>query len=63
VGTLFQAALLPGIFLAGLYAAYAFGFALVNPSKAPPVELGGASSSEPVTRNEALTWFLAVPAG
>jgi TRAP-type mannitol/chloroaromatic compound transport system permease large subunit len=44
VGTLFQAALLPGIFLAGLYAAYAFGFALVNPAKAPPVELGGASS-------------------
>jgi TRAP-type mannitol/chloroaromatic compound transport system permease large subunit len=61
VGTLFQAALLPGIFLAGLYAAYAFGFALVNPSKAPAVELG-ASSSEPVTRNEALTWFLAAPA-
>ncbi len=28
VGTLFQAALLPGLFLAGLYAAYAFGFAL-----------------------------------
>jgi TRAP-type mannitol/chloroaromatic compound transport system permease large subunit len=62
VGTLFQAALLPGIFLAGLYAVYAFGFALINPAKAPPVELGGASSSEPVTRNEALTWFLAVPA-
>jgi TRAP-type mannitol/chloroaromatic compound transport system permease large subunit len=36
VGTLFQAALLPGIFLAGLYAVYAFGFALVNPAKAPP---------------------------
>jgi hypothetical protein len=34
----------------------------VNPSKAPPVELGGSSSSEPVTRNEALTWFLGVPA-
>jgi TRAP-type mannitol/chloroaromatic compound transport system permease large subunit len=62
VGTLFQAALLPGIFLAGLYAAYAFGFALVNPSKAPAVELDGTSSSEPVTRNEALTWFLGVPA-
>jgi TRAP-type mannitol/chloroaromatic compound transport system permease large subunit len=44
VGTLFQAALLPGIFLAGLYGVYAFGFALVNPSKAPAVELGGASS-------------------
>jgi TRAP-type mannitol/chloroaromatic compound transport system permease large subunit len=62
VGTLFQAALLPGIFLAGLYALYAFGFALVNPSKAPAVQLGD-SDSEPVTRNEALTWFLFVPAG
>jgi TRAP-type mannitol/chloroaromatic compound transport system permease large subunit len=61
VGTLFQAALLPGLFLALLYGAYAFGFALLNPSKAPPVEFG-ASTSEPVTRNEGLTWFLGVPA-
>ncbi len=37
VGTLFQAALLPGILLAVLYGAYAFGFALLNPSKAPAV--------------------------
>src|SRR6056297_1115055 len=62
VGTLFQAALIPGIFLAFLYAAYAFGFALINPAKAPAVELGGTSASEPVTRNEALTWFLGAPA-
>ncbi len=61
VGTLFQAALLPGVFLAFLYAAYAFGFALWKPSQAPAVELG-ASNAEPVTRNEALTWFLGVPA-
>lgn len=61
VGTLFQAALLPGILLAGLYGLYAFGYALVNPSKAPAVELGDANS-EPVTRGEALTWFLGVPA-
>ncbi len=60
VGTLFQAALLPGIMLAALYAAYAFGFAMFNPSKAPPVELG-STNSEPVTRNEAFTWFLFVP--
>ncbi len=60
VGTLFQAALLPGIMLAGLYAAYAFGFAILNPSKAPPVAMGGGDG-EPVTRNEALTWFLGVP--
>jgi TRAP-type mannitol/chloroaromatic compound transport system permease large subunit len=61
VGTLFQAALLPGILLAGLYAAYAFGFALFNPAKAPPV-LGGETTGEIVTRSEAMTWFLGVPA-
>ncbi len=61
VGTLFQAALLPGIFLAGLYAAYAFGFALINPSKAPAVILDG-DEGEPVTKSEAFTWYLGVPA-
>ncbi len=62
VGTLFQAALLPGIMLAVLYAAYAFGFALLNPSKAPAVALG-ESEGEPVTRGEAFTWFVGVPVG
>ncbi len=62
VGTLFQAALLPGIMLAFLYAAYAFGFALLNPAKAPAVEMGSANG-EAITRNEGLTWFLAVPGG
>jgi len=62
VGTLFQAAMLPGILLALLYAGYAFVFALFNPSKAPAVALGD-SSNEPVTRGEALTWFLAAPIG
>ena len=60
VGTLFQAALLPGILLAGLYAAYAFGYAILNPSKAPPVE-GGRISSEAVSRRDALIWYLSVP--
>ncbi|SMX28295.1 Sialic acid TRAP transporter permease protein SiaT [Pelagimonas phthalicica] len=60
VGTLFQAALLPGVMLAGLYAAYAFGFAMLNPSKAPAVALGD-SGNEPVTRGEAFTWYLGVP--
>jgi len=60
VGTLFQAALLPGILLALLYALYAFGYALVNPSKAPAVEMG-TGSSEVITRNEGFTWFLGVP--
>ncbi|WP_335946382.1 TRAP transporter large permease subunit [Salipiger bermudensis] len=60
VGTLFQAALLPGILLAGLYALYAFGFAMLNPSKAPPVH-GSGGMGEPVTRGEAFTWYLGVP--
>jgi TRAP-type mannitol/chloroaromatic compound transport system permease large subunit len=62
VGTLFQAALLPGIMLAFLYALYAFVFALLNPEKAPAVEMG-STNNEPVTRSEALTWFLAAPLG
>lgn len=61
VGTLFQAALLPGIMLALLYALYAFGYALLNPDKAPAVEMG-STNSEPITRSEAFTWFLGAPA-
>ncbi|WP_170468497.1 TRAP transporter large permease [Ruegeria arenilitoris] len=60
VGTLFQAALLPGIMLALLYALYAFGYALLNPEKAPAVELSGGSG-EPITRSEGLTWLLGAP--
>jgi TRAP-type mannitol/chloroaromatic compound transport system permease large subunit len=62
VGTLFQAALLPGILLALLYALYAFGYAIFNPSKAPAVELGH-SGGEPISRGEGLTWFLFAPIG
>ncbi|RYG91961.1 TRAP transporter large permease subunit [Loktanella sp. IMCC34160] len=62
VGTLFQAALLPGILLAFLYAAYAFGFALLNPSKAPAVMFEDEEGI-PATRNDKLTWFLYAPAG
>ena len=61
VGTLFQAALIPGIMLAVLYGLYAFGFAFLNPSKAPAVQLG-SSNSEPIGRSHGLTWFLGVPA-
>ncbi len=63
VGTLFQAALLPGIMLAVLYAGYAFIFAMINPSKAPPVQFETGASKEIITRNESFTWFLAVPVG
>ncbi|MGB3406359.1 MAG: TRAP transporter large permease subunit [Jannaschia sp.] len=61
VGTLFQAALLPGIMLAVLYGAYAFGFALLNPEKAPAVVFAEGAGST-TTRSDALTWFLGVPA-
>ncbi|MDF0594473.1 TRAP transporter large permease [Psychromarinibacter halotolerans] len=60
VGTLFQAAMLPGILLAMLYGLYALGYALLNPSKAPPVELG-AANGEPLTRQDALAWFVGAP--
>ncbi|NVK99761.1 TRAP transporter large permease subunit, partial [Ruegeria pomeroyi] len=60
VGTLFQAALLPGILLALLYALYAFGYALLNPDKAPAVAMGGGSG-EPITRGEGFTWLLGAP--
>jgi TRAP-type mannitol/chloroaromatic compound transport system permease large subunit len=60
VGTLFQAAMLPGIMLALLYALYAFGYAMLNPSKAPAVELG-ATSDEPISRGEGFTWFVGLP--
>jgi len=60
VGTLFQAALLPGIMLALMYALYAFGYALVHPDKAPAVEMG-STNAEPVTRSEGFTWFLGAP--
>lgn len=62
VGTLFQAALLPGILLAFLYAAYAFGFALLNPTHAPAVHVEGGQSSG-VTRSEGVTWFVLAPVG
>lgn len=62
VGTLFQSAILPGVMLAGLYAAYAFGYALLNPDKAPPV-ISTATVGEHISLRHGVTWFLIVPAG
>jgi TRAP-type mannitol/chloroaromatic compound transport system permease large subunit len=61
VGTLFQAAMLPGVMLAGLYAGYAFCYALLNPKRAPAVQFDEATGAEPVTRGEAVTWWVAAP--
>ncbi len=64
VGTLFQAALVPGILLAGLYAAFAFGYALYNPAKAPPVVFDddAPAAAGYASPQERLTWLLGVPA-
>ncbi|WP_163849634.1 TRAP transporter large permease [Pseudooceanicola aestuarii] len=60
VGTLFQAALLPGILLALLYALYAFGYALVNPSKAPAVT-AQADAAGPSGKSNNWMWFVILP--
>ncbi len=62
VGTLFQAAILPGILLAILYGLYAFGYALLNPDKAPPVLSEGPTGAK-IGRRHGVMWFLLVPAG
>jgi len=59
-GVLFQAALLPGIFLAFLYGLYAFVYALLRPHKAPPIPQL-ASSGPGETGRHKLTWFLFAP--
>ena len=61
VGTLFQAAILPGIMLAGLYALLALGYAFINPTKAPPVSRDD-TVSEPLSISHRLGWFLGAPA-
>ena len=63
VGTLFQAAVLPGIMLALFYALYAFGYALANPDKAPPVVASVSESVERPSRGHVLTWLVAAPIG
>ena len=48
--------------LALLYAIYAFGYALLNPSKAPAVA-GEAMDTKTGTAQQSLIWFLYVPTG
>ena len=61
VGTLFQAALLPGIMLALLYALYAFGYAMFRPESAPAVPMGASGDSRTNRRN-ILIFVAGVPA-
>ena len=62
VGTLFQAAILPGIMLAVLYGLYAFIYALIKPENAPPIKtLAGTGPYS--SRASKWTWFLGVPVG
>ncbi|MGS4945703.1 TRAP transporter large permease [Meridianimarinicoccus sp. RP-17] len=63
VGTLFQAALLPGILLAVLYAVYALAFAIYDPRHAPSVVIpGDGPSGPPRSAAETWTWFAVLPA-
>jgi multisubunit Na+/H+ antiporter MnhB subunit len=48
--------------LALLYAIYAFGYALLNPSKAPAVT-GETMDTKTGTAQQSLTWFVYVPVG
>ena len=62
VGTLFQAALVPGIMLAALYAAFAFIFALFNPSKAPAIQSGQSPDAvSSLTRGQVILWSIILP--
>jgi len=61
VGTLFQAALLPGIMLALLYALYAFGYAIMRPESAPAIPSAGKDGGA-TSRNNTLIFAAAVPA-
>jgi len=62
VGTLFQAAILPGIFLAFLYGLYAFVYAMFRPHKAPPIHVADTGHAGNGTAHN-LMWFLGVPVG
>ncbi len=61
VGTLFQAAILPGIMLAFLYALLALGVAFLRPALAPPVP-GHGHRGESISLWHGLTWLLGMPA-
>lgn len=61
VGTLFKAAIVPGLMLALLYAGYVFVYALMRPGKAPPVPVARAEGAAAAPRPAKLFWLLAMP--
>ncbi len=63
VGTLFQAAVLPGIMLALFYGLYAFGYAMANPDKAPPVVVERREGAEILKAGYVVKWLVFVPIG
>ncbi|MEE9388362.1 MAG: TRAP transporter large permease subunit [Paracoccaceae bacterium] len=63
VGTLFQAAVLPGIMLALFYGLYAFGYAMANPDKAPPVQVAPREGAEVLAVGHVVKWLVIVPIG
>ncbi len=62
VGTLFKAAIVPGLLLAFIYALYVFCYALFRPGNAPPVRLAAAGLVDRRSSlNHRMLWLVAVP--
>lgn len=61
IGDLFMAAVVPGLLLAGLYAAYVLGRCLLDPSLGPP--LPAAERSMPLARKLGMLESLILPLG
>jgi TRAP-type mannitol/chloroaromatic compound transport system permease large subunit len=62
VGTLFKAAIVPGLMLAFLYALYVFVYAMLRPGKAPPIEVDDTTPQGQLgSIQQRLIWCLAAP--
>jgi len=61
VGTLFAAAMLPGLFLAALYCVYILGLAYLRPDMAPPLPAEERAALTGAALARRATWVLAPP--
>ena len=61
VGTLFKAAIVPGLLLTLSYAVYVFCYALLRPEMAPSVTVPGRRQGADASLHRRLFWLLAVP--